>query len=64
MALSLWWRRGGYIVLKQSERGWWFHAYWTADFVTFLHFAPQFPRKRWIPPPIFRGAVKQWRRDA
>lgn len=60
-----WWEtrhtplRGGHIVLMKSRYGWWPHAQWTADFITFEEFHPyKKKRKHWFPPLWFRGYVR------
>ena len=60
-AVALWLRVGGYLVVRRSRWGWWPH---------FLHgrrgrdgklrvvgYAPIKPRRKAVPPPLFRGTV-------
>jgi len=62
-ALLRWWRCGGYVVLRQSHWGWWPHALWSADLITFEDYTPIAPRRRRFPPLLFRGTVRVVRRS-
>ena len=57
-ALHRWVTRGGYVVVRRSHWGWWPHALWSADLVTFEDYAPVAGRHRYLPPLLFRGAVR------
>lgn len=56
-------RRGGYLVIRRSRYGWWWHAEHTHDFRRFSVFVPLGPKRRRACPPLwFRGRVIQrWR---
>jgi hypothetical protein len=57
--LRQWWRKGGYVVLSRSKYGWWLHAVWSRDLVTFEDFVPLGPKRRRKMPPIwFAGRVR------
>jgi hypothetical protein len=57
-ALRRWFSRGGYIVLRKSNYGWWPHMIWTKDFVTFEEFTPPVHYARVFPPLVFEGIIK------
>jgi hypothetical protein len=63
-ALRRWFSRGGYIVLRKSNYGWWPHMIWTKDLDTFQEFAPRVhnPNLR-CPPLLFRGTIKTTTRE-
>jgi hypothetical protein len=57
-ALQRWFSRGGYIVLRKSNYGWWPHMIWTMDFATFEEFTPPVHYPVVFPPPIFKGIIE------
>lgn len=57
-AVFTWLKQGGYIVIRKSRRGWWPHFLWSLDLKTFKEYYPLYPKRRKIPPPLFRGYVK------
>jgi hypothetical protein len=57
-ALQQWFSRGGYIVLRKSNYGWWPHMIWTKDFTTFEEFTPPVHYPVMFPPPIFKGIIE------
>lgn len=55
------WRHGGHVVIVKSAWGWWPHAVWSPDLVTFHDFVPLGPKRfRAIPPVWFAGRVRMW----
>lgn len=58
-ALRQWWRHGGHVVVRRSHWGWWPHMAWSPNLKEFYDFVPVAEyRKRWFPPPVFRGRVR------
>ena len=54
-------RWGGFLLRRRSRHGWWPHFYWSPDDRTvWYEFNPDFPRRRILPPPLFRGHVTAW----
>jgi hypothetical protein len=62
-AVTLWWRRGGYLVIRRSRWGWFphfLHGTARADGrVRVVSYVPRDPRRKVSPAPVFRGRV-QW----
>lgn len=59
-ALAKWKRYGGYIVMRKSNYGWFPHFLWLSKDRTQLEsFVPDDPRHKVLPPPVFRGHVKE-----
>lgn len=56
-ALWKWWKEGGYFITRKSRHGWWPHFLHQHKGGQVTHYVPLYPRKRLIPPPLFRGAV-------
>lgn len=55
-ALAQWHRRGGYVVFRRSDYGWWPHLLWSQDLKIFEDFSPfKAKRRRALPPIIFTG---------
>lgn len=62
--------RRGYVIFHRSPRGWWPHAVWSPDLVTFEQFLP-IRHRRWyawvlrrrIPPLLFDGHAVAWRKE-
>lgn len=59
--------RGGYVIVRASDHGWWPHILWSPDLVHFEQFHPIRHRRwyatvlRWhIPPLLFDGHVVPW----
>lgn len=49
---------GGRIASRKSAYGWWRHYWWESPCGRVrAEFNPPAKRRRWLPPPIFRGAV-------
>lgn len=60
-AVWAYFRRGGFLILKKSEWGWWPHFMWSPDMHTCQQFEPDHKRRRgrlW-PPFFYRGYVKK-----
>ena len=56
----MWWRHGGYLVIRKSRWGWFPHVLWMSpDRSRLSSFVPINPRRHLIPPPLFRGYVKE-----
>jgi hypothetical protein len=57
-AVRCWWHRGGYVIIRKSHFGWWPHAFWSLNLMTFEEFTPldRTPHKI-LPPLIFEGHV-------
>lgn len=52
---------GGRIASRKSAYGWWRHYWWESPCGRVrAEFNPPRKRRRWLPPPIFRGAVTVW----
>lgn len=59
-AVAMWWRHGGFVIVRKSHYGWWPHFLWSADLITFLEYTPAQPNHHLlIPPPWYRGVVKR-----
>lgn len=57
-ALSQWWKKGGYIIIRKSKWGWWPHLLWSPDLKEFWEYQPQKPNHHLlIPPPLYRGMI-------
>lgn len=57
-ALGQWRRHGGYLIVRRSHWGWWWHFLWSRDLTEFAAYEPAAPpRRRWLPPLWFRGQV-------
>ena len=49
---------GGRIASEPSKYGWWRHYWWESPCGRVrAEFNPPTKRSRWLPPPVFRGAV-------
>lgn len=49
---------GGRIASRKSAYGWWRHYWWESECGRVrAEFNPPRKRRRWLPPPVFRGAV-------
>lgn len=58
-ALRQWQTRGGWIVVRPSRYGWWWHMEWSPDLVIFHSFDPIRPKRRRLLPPLwFEGKVR------
>lgn len=60
-ALGRWRRFGGYLVVRRSQWGPFPHFAWSETLQTFKSFEPLHPRRRRLPPLIFRGRVRTTR---
>jgi hypothetical protein len=57
-AFDCWFKRGGFLVVRKSNYGWWPHFIWTEDLKTYREFVPtQHTPDLSIPPLWFRGSV-------
>jgi hypothetical protein len=55
-----WKKYGGGFVIWKSHYGWWWHFGHKREDGTIHYFYPEEkPRKRWFPPPLFKGHVVQ-----
>lgn len=52
-ALTRFFTRGGYFVVRKSSYGWWPHFSWSEDLVTFEKFVPHGPCKQRVIPPLW-----------
>ena len=58
-AVRQWWREGGYVAARKSSYGPFPHFVWTPTVSSeAMSFVPVRPRRRLLPPLIFRGRVK------
>ena len=57
-ALARWVSRGGYLVVRKSRWGPFPHFLWSPDLKRVEQYVPAEPKKRVIPPLIFKGYVK------
>lgn len=66
-AIGRFWTRGGYVVVRKSDYGWWPHVLWSPDLVMFEQFHPV-KHRRWygvvlrlhLPLILFDGRAKPW----
>lgn len=62
-ALAMYWRRArkgerGYLVIRQSKYGYFPHfLYLTRNRRHLVSFCPVNPKKKILPPPVFRGRL-------
>lgn len=61
-ATMIWIRQGGYVVVGDSEYGWWGHYSHTFDFINFTEFTTDTKHKRPFPPPIYPGYINDYYR--
>lgn len=52
-------KEGGYVLLRKSHYGWWPHFLHMNVGGLITHFSPEAPRKRFLPPLIFKGTPKE-----
>jgi hypothetical protein len=58
-AVAQWWRRGGFVLMRKSPRGWWPHFLWSRDLKTFEEYIALRPRYGMpLPPPLYHGHVR------
>jgi hypothetical protein len=63
-AVRRWFSRGGFLILRKSNYGWWPHLVWTKDFITFEEFTPRVHNPNLaLPPLLFRGFIKTTSRE-
>jgi hypothetical protein len=58
-ALTKWVKHGGYLVVRKSRWGPFPHFLWSPDLQRFESYVPIDPRKRLIPPLLFRGRIRE-----
>jgi hypothetical protein len=59
-ALRKWFRHGGYLIIRKSRWGWFPHFLWSpAAPPEAEQYIPVNPKRRLLPPLIFRGHVKR-----
>lgn len=60
-ALAKWFRHGGYLIVRRSRYGWFPHFLWARDLgeLEVEQFVPLDPRRRLLPPLVFRGWSKR-----
>jgi len=53
-------KNGGYIIMRKSKFGWFPHFLWTEsiDGLELIEFVPVNPKHKKMPPPIFKGYVR------
>lgn len=56
-ALSRWFKRGGYLVIRRSRLGLFPHFIWAKSLGEIEHFVPNDKRWKAIPPPFFTGTI-------
>lgn len=56
-ALSRWFKRGGYLVIRRSRMGLFPHFLWAKSLGEIEHFVPNDKRYKAIPPPLFTGTI-------
>jgi hypothetical protein len=59
-ACRKWRKHGGYLVIRKSRYGWWWHFLWMpADRSEIESYVPDNPKHKTLPPPVFKGSVKK-----